>query len=58
VVLLHAEGDDVVPLSQSQAYAAASGAQLTVVPGGHFEHLDPGSAAFDALLVALVALRS
>ncbi|HTL22824.1 MAG TPA: alpha/beta hydrolase [Mycobacteriales bacterium] len=52
-VLLHAAGDDTVPLVQSQEYAAASGARLVVVPGGHFEHLDPGSAAFEALLEAL-----
>jgi acetyl esterase/lipase len=52
-VLVHAAGDDTVPLSQSEQYAAASGARLVVVPGGHFEHLDPASAAFAALLEAL-----
>ena len=52
-VLVHGADDDVVPLSQSQTYAAASQARLTVVPGGHFEHLEPGSAAVNALLEAL-----
>lgn len=52
-VLLHAAGDDTVPLSQSEEYAAASGARLVVVPGGHYEHLDPSSAAVAALLEAL-----
>ncbi|HUR13010.1 MAG TPA: alpha/beta hydrolase [Mycobacteriales bacterium] len=52
-VLLHAADDDVVPLSQSQDYAAASDARLVVVPGGHFAHLDPSSEAVAALLEAL-----
>ncbi len=52
-VLLHGADDDVVPLSQSQAYAAASTARLIVVPGGHFEHLDPASEAIAELLEAL-----
>ena len=55
-VLIHGEGDDVVPLSQPQTYAAASQAQLLVVPGGHFEHLDPRSDAIAALLEELEAL--
>lgn len=55
-VLLHGRDDDVVPLSQSETYTARSRAQLSVVPGGHFEHLDPGSAAGTALSTALRAL--
>lgn len=55
--LVHGADDDVVPLSQSEAYAAASEARLTVVPGGHFEHLDPGSAAIAALLGSVERLR-
>jgi pimeloyl-ACP methyl ester carboxylesterase len=46
--LLHGADDDVVPLAQT--YAAASGARLTVVPGGHFEHLDAASAAVAELV--------
>jgi len=53
-VLIHGRADDVVPLSQSTAYeraARATGApiELHVVPGGHFEHLDPGSVACHVL---------
>jgi pimeloyl-ACP methyl ester carboxylesterase len=58
VVCLHAEGDDVVPIAQSEDYVAAAeaagdDATLVVVPGGHFEHLDPQSAAIEALRAAL-----
>ena len=56
VVLVHGEADDVVPLSQPETYAAASQAQLVVVPGGHFEHLDPASEAIAVLLEALQPL--
>ena len=52
-LLVHGADDDVVPLSQSQTYAAASEARLSVVPGGHFEHLDPSSEAIGALFQAL-----
>jgi acetyl esterase/lipase len=55
-VLIHGRADDVVPLSQPETYAAASQATLTVVPGGHFEHLDPDTAAVAALLQALEPL--
>jgi pimeloyl-ACP methyl ester carboxylesterase len=55
-VLVHGADDEVVPLSQSVVYAGASEARLAVVPGGHFEHLDPGSAAGVALRESLQAL--
>jgi acetyl esterase/lipase len=55
-VLVHGADDDVVPLSQSVVYAGASEARLAVVPGGHFEHLDPSSAAGVALRDSLQAL--
>ncbi len=44
---VHAPGDDLVPLSQSEKYVAAAGsdAMLERFDGGHFEHLDPGSSA-------------
>ena len=56
---LHADRDDRVPISSSEAYVAAAGgeARLVRVPGGHFEHLDPASAAVQALRVALEQLR-
>ena len=61
VVCVHGERDDVVPLSQSEAYVAAAraagdDASLVRVPGGHFEHLDPRSQAVEALRTALQRL--
>jgi acetyl esterase/lipase len=60
-VLVHAPGDDLVPLSQSQAYRAAAEAagddcRLVEFAGGHFEHLDPASMACDLLREALQRL--
>ena len=57
----HGERDDVVPLRQSEAYvraasAAGDDAVLTRLPGGHFDHLDPRSAAGQALRDALADL--
>jgi len=58
LLLVHGDADDVVPLSQSEAYAAAApGAVLRVLPGaGHFEHLDPESGALRPVYRALAAL--
>jgi acetyl esterase/lipase len=51
---VHAPGDDLVPLSQSQAYVAASDtARLLTFDGGHFEHLDPASRACELMRQAL-----
>lgn len=60
-VLVHADGDDLVPISQSTGYVAAATAagddcRLVRVAGGHFEHLDPASAAGAALREALATL--
>lgn len=60
-VLVHAEGDDPVPISQSTGYVTAATAagddcRLVRFQGGHFEHLDPSSAACAALREALVSL--
>lgn len=60
-VLVHAPGDDLVPLSQSSGYveaatAAGDDCRLVQVTGGHFEHLDPRSAAVEALRAALATL--
>jgi acetyl esterase/lipase len=58
-VLVHGVDDDVVPISQSADYlAATSHCMLVKVPGGHFTHLDPTSAACAALRKALEMLRS
>lgn len=59
LVLVHGAADDVVPVSQSRAYAAAAGpgAELHVLAGvGHFEHLDPASAALGPVHRALARL--
>lgn len=56
-VLLHGPGDDIVPLTQSTAYAAAAlDCELVEVPGDHFVHLDPTSEACAALRRALASL--
>jgi acetyl esterase/lipase len=57
-VLVHGTGDDIVPLSQSEDYLAVAGDTCTLVkvPGDHFIHLDPASAACDALRTALATL--
>lgn len=57
-VLIHGRDDDVVPVSQSRryeaaAYAAHAEAELVIVAGGHFEHLEPGSQACVRLRSAL-----
>lgn len=62
VHLVHGDADEVVPLSQSRAYASAARragvtAELTVVKSaGHFEHLDPASTALDPVWAALRTL--
>lgn len=57
-VLLHGARDRLVPLAQSTAYAAAAGCGLVRVPGGHFAHLDPATAAVAELRRALGDLAS
>ena len=57
VVLVHSAADDLVPISQSEDYAAADPqAELVRVEGDHFAHLEPGSPAIAALLAALERL--
>ena len=54
-VCVHAPGDGLVPISQSEKYVAAAGsaARLVRFDGGHFEHLDPASTACEAMREAL-----
>lgn len=49
VLLVHAPGDDNVPISQSEAYADRAGAQaeLVRVDGDHFTVIDPGDASWE-----------
>jgi acetyl esterase/lipase len=54
VVLVHGRDDDVVPISLSRALAERyPWAALREVPGGHFEVIEPGSAAWPSVLAAL-----
>jgi acetyl esterase/lipase len=56
-VLIHGDADALVPLSQSEDYlAVATDCTLQRVPGDHFVHLDPTSAAGAALRQALATL--
>lgn len=56
-VLIHGPADALVPLSQSTDYlAVARDCTLEKVPGDHFVHLDPTSAAGRALRTALATL--
>ncbi|MDQ2983651.1 MAG: alpha/beta fold hydrolase [Actinomycetota bacterium] len=63
-VLVHGERDDVVPLEQSRSFARralASGdpCELVVLPdAGHFELIDPRSAAWPEVAAALARARS
>ena len=59
VTCVHAPGDSLVPISQSEAYVAASRtASLVRVDGGHFEHLDPESQACAEMRTALEPLQA
>lgn len=55
-LLVHGEDDDTVPVAMSRAYHAAALAagddvSLVTLPGvGHFEHLDPDSEAWRAVV--------
>ncbi len=60
-VLVHGTADDVVPVGQSEDYAAAARAagddcRLVRFGGAHMEHVDPGSAAGALLRDALAGL--
>jgi acetyl esterase/lipase len=60
-VLIHDRNDDAVPVTQSETYVSAATAAgddsaLAIVPGDHFSHLDPKSAACERMRDALAAL--
>jgi acetyl esterase/lipase len=53
-LLVHGAADDIVPVSMSRAFHAAAGdTELVEYPGGHFEHLDPESEAWRAVVAWL-----
>ena len=55
-LLVHGEADSVVPVSIADGYAAAARAEgdavdlVTLPDVGHFEHLDPGSEAWQTVV--------
>ena len=50
VSLIHGERDAIVPLSQSESFAAAAGCELQVVRGGgHFDMVSPHANAFEII---------
>jgi acetyl esterase/lipase len=60
-VLISGTGDDIVPVSQSEAYhreATTAGDECTVelIPGDHFIHLDPESEACQRMRAALATM--
>jgi acetyl esterase/lipase len=64
VRIVHGDLDDVVPMNQSDTYVVAAreagqDVDITVVAGGdHMVVIEPGHAAFEALLVALDRIRA
>jgi acetyl esterase/lipase len=51
VLLVHGELDEDVPVHISRAFAAAAGCELAVVEDeGHYEHLEPGSRSWGAVV--------
>lgn len=54
VVLVHGDQDQRVPVVMGRGYRDTAGAELIELPGtGHFELIDPDSAAWPAVLDAL-----
>jgi fermentation-respiration switch protein FrsA (DUF1100 family) len=60
VFAVHAKDDQIVPRNQSADYvradrAAGGKAEFVSVPGGHFDLIDPTSAAWKKILTLLPA---
>lgn len=57
VTVLHGEADTLVPPHLSDAYCGVTGSRLVALPGmGHFEVIDPLSAAWPAVMAELATL--
>ena len=59
VSLIHGERDTIVPLSQSESFAAAAGCELQVVRGGgHFDMVSPHANAFEIICQTLQRMNA
>jgi acetyl esterase/lipase len=59
VSLIHGDRDAIVPLSQSESFAAAAGCELHVVRGGgHFDMVSPHANAFEIICQTLRRMLS
>ena len=61
-VLIHGVADHLIPVSHSQGFVDAArrhgdDSELVTVEGGHFEHLDPTTAAWAAAVERIEAVR-
>lgn len=53
-MLVHGDQDEALPVEPARRYATAHGAKLIEPPGaGHFDLIDPGSAAWPHVMDAL-----
>ena len=62
-LLVHGDVDRNVPLALSQRYleaarAAGDEVELSSYPGGHFEHLDPKSDAWETVVRWVVGIQA
>lgn len=54
ISLIHGERDTIVPISQSESFAAAAGCELQIVKGGgHFDMVSPHARVFETICQTL-----